>query len=666
MFFDYALEKNKSAPNELKIKTLSALTRATYTEFTRHLIKKGYKKSIASKFATLVNFGKDLSDSFPDINLGVISHSRGKAREPLTEEAFNELKQALTKHIDTLYKKLSFRDLVDAAKAYTMEEIVPAYTEKYNKGTIYEWAQYRVENKIKIRKIDLIYKLNQSKDEELINLLDKPNTVELFKKAFHEREQCYKYEAPTDPFSGRYFQKWLPDDTRLIKTLLDNNYPMALSEKDLHEKYFGGANVTLQECRDILEVCLFRIERFGAAKFTIRVKTIDELLALYYPTMADMACIIMFIMLQSNWNKEAVMSLDESNLEHPLAGAILQEHTVIQSEKNRSQAIGKPFYEPKSVIAISSTADRYSSYNLIKLAKALSAPLKPYNFNFTPFGKDISDFNQLFLCIKNRNNWKSRGGRHTSSSYQKAFSQGVIEFLRSYPIYENGKKLESAADITARLRPTWTLQQKIQNNASIGLLAMQMTHADAQTTDIYYNSSPAALKEQGKRLLSEQEEVLQLLRQGKYEGMLGKRESEPLDLPLKIFHIPGMEKPMWACTNQRNPTWHGSSNYVKPGERCYVISKCLFCKQCNIFDDSLPYLIQRRIHIEDLTEENIDHESDFSNSLSRELEIINSILESWDDPETVKEASRYQRRNDPLLPRELDLLQVIFEEEDME
>lgn len=665
-FFNYALEKNQRTPEELKIKTLSDITKATFSEFSRFLLAKGQNKNLAQKFKALINSGKDLSEHFPDLNLGVISNSRCKPKEPLTDDTFNELKQALTTHVDALYSKLSFRNLVAAAKAYTMEEIVPTYTQKYNKGTIYEWAQYRIENNIKIQKIELAYKFQQSKDEELISLLDKPSTVADFKALYHRREQCYHFDSPKDPFKGTYFQNWLPDDIRLVKTLLEHNYPMGLSPKVLQEKYCGGANLTLQECSSILDVCLFRVGQFGAAKFAVRVKTIDELLALYYPTMMDMACIIMFIMLQSNWNKEAVIALDGSNLEHPLAGAILEKHTVIQSEKNRSQGIGKPYHAPKDVIAISSTADRYSSYNLIKLAEALSAPLNAYDFDFIPFGKDISDFNPLFLCIKSRLNWKSRGGRHTSSSYQKAFSQGVIEFLRLYPVHENGKRLKSASDVTRRLRPTWTLQQKQRNNSSIGLLAMQMAHSDSLTTDIHYDSSAAALKERGKRVLSEQEEILKLLRQGEYEGLLGKREPEPIDLSLKIFHIPGMEKPMWACTNQRSPAWHGASNYVKDGERCYVVSKCLFCKQCNLFDESLPYLIQRRIHIEELMEEGIDNESEFSNSLSSELSIINSILESWDDPETIKEASRYQRRNDPLLPRELDLLQVIFEEEDMQ
>ena len=105
---------------------------------------------------------------------------------------------------------------------------------------------------------------------------------------------------------------------------------------------------------------------------------------------------------------------------------------------------------------------------------------------------------------------------------------------------------------------------------------------------------------------------------------------------------------------------------MKPGERCYSIRNCLHCKQCNIFDDSAPFLIQRQIHLEEILDDPQEGESDYSNTFSTELKIISSILDNWDDPELIREASRYQRRNSPLLPRDLEILQVIFEEEDMQ
>ncbi|MNN67199.1 hypothetical protein D3C81_1828200 [compost metagenome] len=100
------------------------------------------------------------------------------------------------------------------------------------------------------------------------------------------------------------------------------------------------------------------------------------------------------------------------------------------------------------------------------------------------------------------------------------------------------------------------------------------------------------------------------------------------------------------------------------GERCYVISKCMFCSQCTVFEDSLPYLVERRIHVEELIEDQPESSSDYSSNHEIELMKIDSILDNWTDEQSVREAVRYQRRNAPLLPRDLNFLQLILEEED--
>jgi len=40
------------------------------------------------------------------------------------------------------------------------------------------------------------------------------------------------------------------------------------------------------------------------------------------------------------------------------------------------------------------------------------------------------------------------------------------------------------------------------------------------------------------------------------------------------------------------------------------------------------------------------------------------ILDEWGDEEVIEEASRYRRYQSPLLPRDLDILEIIFESED--
>jgi len=49
--------------------------------------------------------------------------------------------------------------------------------------------------------------------------------------------------------------------------------------------------------------------------------------------------------------------------------------------------------------------------------------------------------------------------------------------------------------------------------------------------------------------------------------------------------------------------------------------------------------------------------------LIEEKLIIESILDNWNDDDHIKQSARYQRKNAPLLPRNLNDLKVIFEDD---
>ena len=87
---------------------------------------------------------------------------------------------------------------------------------------------------------------------------------------------------------------------------------------------------------------------------------------------------------------------------------------------------------------------------------------------------------------------------------------------------------------------------------------------------------------------------------------------------------------------------------------------CIFCKQIRLFEDSVPYLMERLLHIRDLTNETLESHS----ILNDEKLIIESILDNWNDDDHIKHSARYQRKNAPLLPRNLNDLKVIFEDDD--
>ena len=665
LFFDFAVEHNARNPEQLQLHRLTDITAETFNNFQTWLLNKNERKENAAKLKSAITQISKQTDVIPTISLPAVSTPFKKKTEPLIGQAFEDLAGAFTSHVDALYEKLEFRKRVMEAEPYTFEEVMETYAAEYTRSNIFEWAQHRRDNKQKVTSFNLQFKLKHALDDELQALLDFPNHLEKFNQIYNERPDCYRFEKPKDPFLLSLWY-WEIDEARAIKTLLVNGYPMDVPFETLGTTNSSQPLITKKDCKTIVQLMLFRWNRLGDKKLIkFPVKPWDDFLGLYFPTMVDMSCIIMFIMLQSNWNKETVLTVDEKNFEHPLTGAMSEAQVIIQSEKNRSQGAGKPYYAPKAIVAVSSKADRYSSYNLIQLADKLAEPLKGYAFDVVPYGQENLTYNPLFLCLRYYGTWATRGGRHTSATNMKAFLRGVKDFLTAYPVYENGNRLVSAKQITKRLRPTWTLIQRNKHGSGLGLLSMLMSHVDSMVTDVHYDSSGAAVQDRYNRLRSELEAIMDLLRQRHFKGLLGKREERRVELPLKIFHIPGMEKPLWGCSNQLKPTWYGARTYVKQGERCYSIKNCLFCEQCNLYEDSLPYLIQRRIHVVELVEDQPDNESEYSSSLESELSILDSILDNWEDPDALKEAVRYQRRNDSLLPHDLDFLQLILEEEDM-
>ncbi|MBV6825703.1 hypothetical protein [Pseudomonas sp. PD9R] len=665
LFFDFTVEHNARNPEKLKVHRLTDITAEIFNNFHTWLLKNNEKTENATRISAAINAIAKQTDAIPNIFLPKITKSKWRKTEPFVGQAYEDLVLAFTSHVDKMYEKLEYRKKVLAADPYTMEELRGTYAPQYTSSNIFRWAQNLIDNNGKFSSGNLRFKLSQAIDPKLRALVDFPDFIRRFKLVYNDRPECFRFKEPKNPFALNFWH-WDPDETRALKTLLVHGYPMDMSFEQITSSYAVKNFLSDTDCKDPVQLMLYRWNRFGSSKNKIySVRQWDDFLGLYFPTMADMSSIILFIMLQTNWNKETVLTLDEDNFEHPLTGAMSETQVIIQSEKNRSQGNDKPFYAPKPIVAVTRKDDRYSSYSLIQLAECLSEPLKGYAFDVIPFGQEHLVYNPLFLCLRFYGSWATKGGRHTAATNIKAFLRGVQEFLLVYPVYENGNRLTSAKQITKRLRPTWTLTQKSKHGSGLGLISMLMSHVDSMVTDVHYDSSGAAVQDRFHRLRSELESVMDLLRQRQFKGLLGKREERQIELPLKIFHIPGMDKPLWGCSNQLKPTWYGARTHVKAGERCYSVKNCLFCEQCNLYEDSLPYLIQRRIHVVELVEEQPDNESDYSSMLESELSILDSILENWEDPDALKEASRYQRRNDPLLPHDLDFLQLIFEEEDM-
>ncbi|CAH2911823.1 MAG: hypothetical protein CPSOU_2068 [uncultured Paraburkholderia sp.] len=198
----------------------------------------------------------------------------------------------------------------------------------------------------------------------------------------------------------------------------------------------------------------------------------------------------------------------------------------------------------------------------------------------------------------------------------------------------------------------------------LSVISLLQGHASTETTDIYYDSSGLAMKERRARLRAELETVAGLLRTRQFTGLMGQAPT-PAQVSdgLTIFFIPGHEKGLWGCRNRLAPDWPGFEQRFTMGRKCVPSTNCLFCSQCCVFEDSLPYLIDRHAQIEESLSN--AEESDFSSSLNAERDVIDWLLANWDDDRAVQRAFGYQQRHSPLFPVDRAVFEVLFDDSEL-
>jgi len=671
-FLDYIAIHNFANPEPLHIKKYTDINSEVFIGFVNYVRNKNVPVACAEKLKTAMTVVPKETGKLPLITLPIVAMDRRKGSPPLNSDGFESFELAITTHIMEVLKKLKFRAEVEKAEPYdaatVMEEVRPAPTREW----LFKWQNHQFTKKKRARKETYHSRFRKCLDPEINALTDDPMGISKFIEIYHrntpnaealkeeqeaQQEQEEQEEAPVE---GKGFANWKVDYARIVKTFIIHGFPFKFSSDELYNKYRQATVTTVPEdCDDIIAILLHRLTWANRSAQGEQLLKLDDVLGLYYPTVTDMTAVLMFMMFQSGWNKETALALDQDNFEHLLTGTIEEAIKVVFSEKHRSQGAGKPFDAPKRINMPTRSDDPFSFYNLIQLAIELSSPLADYSFDVVSVLAPEDKMNPMFLCIRPWGEWV-KGGRHTSIAHPKAFRVGVQLFLKQYEVIDTSSRLNSASELTRRFRPTWLLYKKKHN--PMALLSMTMGHKDRETTDIFYDSSSAAHYERLRRLRSELEEVVQLLRTRQFKGLLGKQAQAEASASLKIFHIPGKPRALWGCANQMKPDWVGSEIIASTGRKCFAIKECIFCSQLRVFEDSLPFLMERASHLEELLGD--AEESGFSSRLSKELEVLQFILDEWGDEDEVTSAARYRRRESPLLPRDLSILEIIFESEE--
>lgn len=667
-FFTFINIYNERQPIKLRIDSLSKVQSEIFRAYIRYCQKNKLNLDIPAKLkAAIVDFAKKtMLIPIPLLPNVAAFKTKRKPTEPLDETCYNQLADTLKLEIDRLYEKVNFIEKVNQAEPYTLAEahleIFPPVTKEH----VFAWYEMIINKEVisKFNVQSLSIKLKNCIDSELLALINQPSSTIVGKfKTIYERDKKL-IDTSKAILQLRKQQRfglsnWNFDVERGLKTLIANGYPMLKTLDEIDAKYSTDSCKNTGKCEDIIQLLIRRISHSEQKYKHPQIDNWDAFLGMYFPSMIDSAAIYLMLALQTGWNKETILSIDPNNYEHVLTSTLNENQSIIFSEKHRSQDSKLSYSNSKEFIAPSNKDDRYSIYNIIQLAKKITTPLEKYSFDYIPMHHQQDDLNPLFICLKYWADWVRKGGRHTSISQNNAFKRAIKDFINKHKIKEHGKQITAIGNITLRLRITW--MQNKRKSHPLTVIRLIQGHNTKSTTDRYYDNSGIAIQDRKKRLRIEQEKIVTLLRNREFKGIIGTQANQNVttNIGLKIFHIPGQKNALWGCSNQYEPTWFGSENEISDGEKCYAIKNCIFCKQIRLFEESVPYLMERLQHID----ESIFDKYISDSTVNEEKLIIESILDNWNDDDHIKQSAKYQRKNAPLLPRNLNDLKLIFEDD---
>lgn len=364
---------------------------------------------------------------------------------------------------------------------------------------------------------------------------------------------------------------------------------------------------------------------------------VEDLYEYYFPTSYDATCIILYVALLTGWNRQVVESVgsDELNLRfkrNHLMEAWCEDHVIIKGKKIR----GQPKGNPKIFSHISDKHDKYGLFNVLNdfysLTKTIRFGSRHFEdrciimavviggFNISCFGPGAKIPTFAQLC--------SEGKRQVSN---------VEKFFTKHEIYDDADSDNPIIRIKSiTWRQTRTSYETVLEHMGLPLYVRQMLlgHSSIDTTMFPYASDKHSTKIQMDMLGNVISSVHADYRCAKlFQGAFMTPENDPRRSVRRNQKVVSFARSDWKdniimlCANARKPTWPGHEHFVQDAEECDSLANCLFCAQCLIGRETLPYLSQWDMDIQQYFEEEGDWDIDL-----KWLELqqaIKEVFEIW-------------------------------------
>lgn len=594
VFLDFAAEHNDRVPLALRINSLNDIGVEEFLLFEQYLLKNGLRVYLAIRLSSVL---KAVGRNFDD--------GAPLLKLPMITEPEFDATEPLGDQVDKDFYEVMYREVDLIRKKMKFQKEI-SLARPYDKWEVWELS-------------DDLYKLKKG--------------------------------ARSD---------WVIDSARALSTLAHEGFPFFLQSSWFNALERDARTSTLSSIgRTPLEFVMSCSVYKGFLKNRAPgCLLLSELLHLEYPTAQDQATLALFIQRQLGWNKETVLALDKDNFVHPLSELAKHGTVLIISEKNKSQAQGLPYTNPKVMLATSSKDDPYSAYNLIKLAIEISEDCRRYVKSDPNIEPDDPRQRSPFLVMAYPQQPWVIEERFQPLDNKRQWDAGVAAFLDKAKLVDNGTPISKNSDLNGRLRVTSQQSIKQKHSHPIGLTALIHGHTSPVTTEVYYDSSAYADRKRRTRFHEFQEKFVKFSQAGQFQGVMGNIDSSSSKSPrFRIFTIMGHERPLWACMDSSNPIYPNHQP-LPPGSRCTRLDKCNGCSQWYVLEDSLPFLIERVSTLELQIEKDPGSVTLFNDEVS----ILKYILNNWGKKEAIAAATAYRNNFEALLPLDLKALIAFIED----
>lgn len=561
-----------------------------------------------------------------------IPYIDGIPHEPYDNFILEQIKNEFKCYVDQIRKKEAV--VLNAIKNGKIIEYKPEDAEKNYSINNFSWlivnkfnGQMVFDRKRDSSAVIARYSSNLKKCPDLTN---ENNSITTFAE-YYTKEQIQKFSEKGRNPAGLKNCDVTFDLNDVIKTIAESSEP-------LYKKH---------NCSKMYEIFSSLIaKRFQAKTLKFEISTkgkiaeinhIENLYSYIWPSQEEKSILVLFLALQTGWNSGPIIRADEN----PLSKALSENLAILEGGKIKGQQGNAALKYQKMMYSLSNQKDKYSAislyYLLIKRTNRLKNAIKEHNVSV--------ESEDLWLFFSS-----GRVGGYKEDLH--GIKRPIKKWLKSKCIkFKNGEKLANI-EIT-RCRPTWFFNKKkevVDENLIKGFLG----HSHDDTTDMNYDSHSFANRQRIMDLSDALNNIGKFIEDGTFKAILiplRTTEAKKKGVIEGQIFTDENDRKICICKDSSNPTWEGSYAYsMQKGFVCRYLSKCTQCSQAIITIDSLPFIIERRNHLE-IQKENLS-ELEFD-VFKKELRVCNIIINNWTDKKHIEEAEIIAMDEYPLLPVDL-------------